>query len=156
MTELAINKRANFDYEVLEKYEAGLVLFGHEVKSVRKGNVSLSGAYVTLKAGPNGLPEAHLINAHISLYKYASTVEGYDPTRSRKLLLKAKDINYLLGKKKTQGLTLVPLRVYTKGSFLKLELAVCRGKKQYDKRDDLKKKDLDREKRRALKGERLD
>lgn len=153
---LAINKRANFDYETLDKYEAGLVLFGHEVKSVRQGNVSLAGSYVTFKAGPNGMPEAFLINAHISLYKHASTIEGYDPTRSRKLLLKSRDIEHLLGKKKEQGLTLIPLRIYTKGSFLKLELAVARGKKTHDKREDLKKKDLDREKRRILKGERLD
>ncbi len=153
---LAINKRATFDYEILEKYEAGLVLFGHEVKSVRSGNVSFSGSYVTLKDGPNGLPEAYLINAHISLYKYASTVEDYDPTRSRKLLLNKRDLERLFGKRKEQGLTLVPLRIYTKGSFLKLELGMGRGKKQYDKRDDMKKKDLDREKRRLLKGERLD
>lgn len=151
MSVLAINKRASFDYEVLDKYEAGIVLAGYEVKAVRAGNVNLKSAYVALRTDHGGLPEAYLINAHISLYKYASTVKDYDPTRSRKLLLKAKEINYLLGKSKEQGLTLVPLRIYTKSRFLKLELALAKGKKKYDKREDLKKKDLDREARAYLK-----
>lgn len=151
MPTLAVNKRATFDYEVLDKYEAGIVLAGHEVKAVRAGNVNLKAAYVTLQAGQGGLPEAYLINAHISLYKYASTVKDYDPTHSRKLLLKAKEIRYLMGKNKEQGLTLVPLRLYTKSRFLKLEFALARGKKKYDKREDLKKKDLDREARTMMK-----
>ena len=151
MSILAINKRATFDYEVLDKYEAGLVLAGFEVKAVRAGNVNLKAAYITFRAGKKILPEAYLINAHISLYKYASTVKNYDPTRSRKLLLKAKEINYLLGKTREQGLTLVPLRIYTKGRILKLELALARGKKKYDKREDIKKKDLDREARAMMK-----
>lgn len=153
---LAINKRANFDYEILDKYDAGLVLLGHEVKSLRAGNASLGGSYVTFKAGTKGLPEAYLINAHISLYKYASTIKDYDPTRSRKLLLKEKEINYLLGKKKEQGLTIVPLRIYTKNSFLKLEFGIGRGKKNYDKREDIKKRDLDREGRRTIRGDKMD
>jgi SsrA-binding protein len=153
---LAINKRANFDYEILDKYEAGLVLFGYEVKALRAGNASLGGSYITFKAGHRGLPEAFLINAHISLYKYASTIKDYDPTRSRKLLLKEKEINYLLGKKKEQGLTIVPLRIYTKNSFLKLEFGVGRGKKNYDKREDIKKRDLDREGRRAIRGDKME
>jgi SsrA-binding protein len=148
---LAVNKRAGFDYEVLDKYEAGLVLFGHEVKSVRAGNVNLKAAYITLKNDGARLPEAYLLNAHISLYKYASTIKDYDPTRSRKILLKSKEINYLMGKSKEQGLTLVPLRIYTKNRFLKLEFALARGKKKYDKREDLKKKDLDRESRAMMK-----
>jgi SsrA-binding protein len=151
MAILAINKRASFDYDVLDKYEAGLVLFGHEVKSVRAGNVNLKAAYITLRSDHAGLPEAYLTNAHISLYKYASTIIDYDPTRSRKLLLKAKEINYLMGKIHEQGLTLVPLRIYTKNRILKLEFALARGKKKYDKREDLKKKDLDRESRAILK-----
>ncbi len=151
MSVLAVNKRATFDYEVLDKYEAGLVLFGHEVKSVRAGNVNLKAAYITLRTDHAGLPEAYLINAHISLYKYASTIKDYDPTRSRKLLLKAKEIKYLLGKTKEQGLTLVPLRIYTKNRILKLEFGLARGKKKFDKREDLKKKDLDRESRAMMK-----
>lgn len=156
MPVLVTNKRANFDYEILDTYEAGLVLSGYEVKAVRAGNASLGGSYITFKAGNKGLPEAYLINAHISLYKYASTVKDYDPTRSRKLLLKEKEINYLLGKKKEQGLTIVPLRIYTKNSFLKLGFGIGRGKKKYDKREDIKTRELNRDKRRALKGERLD
>jgi SsrA-binding protein len=151
MPVLAVNKRADFDYEVLDKYEAGIVLAGHEVKAVRAGNVNLKAAYITLKNNGNKLPEAYLTNAHISLYKYASTIKDYDPTHSRKLLLKAKEINYLMGKSKEQGLTLVPLRIYTKSRFLKLEFALARGKKKYDKREDLKKKDLDRESRAMMK-----
>jgi SsrA-binding protein len=151
MSVLAVNKRASFDYEVLDKYEAGIVLAGHEVKAVRAGNVNLKAAYVVMQAGKGGLPEAFLINAHVSLYKYASTIKDYDPTHSRKLLLKAKEINYLMGKSKEQGLTLVPLSIYTKSRFLKLEFALARGKKKYDKREDLKKKDLDREERAMMK-----
>jgi len=153
---LVTNKRANFDYEILDKYEAGLVLFGHEVKAVRAGNVSLSGSYITFKAGPAGLPEAFLVNTHISLYKHTSGIADYDPTRTRKLLLGRKEIERLVNKKQEQGLTLVPLNIYTKNSFLKLQFGVARGKKRYDKREDIKRKDLDRDRRRALKGERLD
>jgi SsrA-binding protein len=148
---LAVNKRAGFDYEVLDKYEAGLVLTGYEVKAVRAGNVNLKGSYITLRTDGGGLPVPFLTNAHISLYKYASTVKDYDPTRPRRILLKAKEINYLLGKKQEQGLTLVPLNIYTKNRILKLEFAMARGKKKYDKREDLKKKDLDRESRAMMK-----
>jgi SsrA-binding protein len=151
MPVLAVNKRASFDYEVLDKYEAGIVLFGYEVKAVRAGNVNLKGSYITFLAGKNGLPTPFLTNAHISLYKYASTVKDYDPTRPRKILLKAKQIKHLMGKKREQGLTIVPLRIYTKSRFLKLEFALARGKKKYDKREDLKKKDLDREARTLMK-----
>jgi SsrA-binding protein len=153
---LAINKRANFDYEILEKFEAGLVLFGHEVKSVRAGSVSLGGSYVAFKAMPNGIACPQLINAHITLYKYASTIKDYDPTRTRNLLLKEKEINYLVGKKKEQGLTLVPLRIYTKSRFLKLEFGLARGKKKHDKRDDIKKRETDRYAKRAIRGEKVD
>lgn len=143
---LAINKRANFDYNILEKYEAGMVLFGHEVKSVRAGHAGLKGSYISLKkAKDGGLPELYLIKAHIPLYKYASTVEDYDPERERKLLLKQKEILRLTSKKKEQGLTLVPLKIYTKNSFLKLEFGIGKGKKKYDKRETIKKRDVDRQ-----------
>ncbi|MFA5248533.1 MAG: SsrA-binding protein SmpB [Patescibacteria group bacterium] len=148
---LAINKRADFDYEILDKYEAGLVLLGHEVKSARAGNASLKGSFVVFQHGPGKLPQPALINAHISLYKYASTIKDYDPTRPRRLLLGSKEIARLLGKKLEKGLTLVPLRLYTKNRFLKLEFGIGRGKKKYDKRADLKKKDLDREVRGIIK-----
>lgn len=141
---LAINKRANFDYEILTKYEAGLVLLGHEVKSVKTGHISLKGSYITLKkSGKNKLPELYLINAHIPLYKHASSTKDYEPTRPRKLLMKKKEIKHLVGKKQEQGLTLVPLKIYTKHSFIKLEFGVGRGKKKYDKREIIKKREVE-------------
>jgi SsrA-binding protein len=151
MPTLAVNKRAGFDYEVLDKYEAGLVLAGFEVKAIRAGNVNLKAAYVTFRSDKAGLPVPYLTNAHISLYKHASTVKDYDPTRPRKILLKAREIKHLMGKIKEKGLTIVPLSIYTKSRFLKLEFALARGKKKYDKREDLKKKDLDRENRAIMK-----
>lgn len=149
---LAKNKKAYFDYEVLETYEAGLKLLGHEVKSVKNGRVSLKGSFVVLKQqGENRLPEFFLINAHIPLYKQAGDIKDYDPYRDRKLLLNKKEIRYLLGKKQEKGLTLVPIKLYTKHGFIKLEFGLARGKKKYDKREDLKRKDLDRQKRELLK-----
>lgn len=145
MPVLAVNKRANFDYDIQETYEAGLVLLGHEVKSVKTGHVSLKGSFVTFKKTKNkNLPEAYLTNAHIPLYKFAGAVKNYEPTRSRKLLLKKKEIAYLLGKKDEQGLTLVPIKIYTKRSFIKLEFGVGKGRKKYDKREVIKKRELDR------------
>lgn len=145
MPVLAVNKRANFDYDIQETYEAGLVLLGYEVKSVKTGHVSLKGSFVTFKKGAGkSLPEAYLTNAHIPLYKHAGKVSSYEPTRPRKLLLKKKEINYLAGKKLEQGLTLVPIKIYTKRSFIKLEFGVGKGRKKYDKREVIKKRELDR------------
>lgn len=151
MPTLAVNKRANYDYEILERYEAGLVLFGHEVKSVKTGHISLKGAYVTLKQTGKSLPELYLINAHIPLYKKASTVKDYDPYRARKLLLRKSEIKRLVGKKQEQGLTLVPIKVYTKRSLVKLEFGLGRGKKKYDKRELIKKRETDKKIRRLMK-----
>jgi len=144
MPTLAINKKASFDYELLEKYEAGLVLFGHEVKSVRSGQASLKGSYLSIR-NINGKSELFLIGCQIPPYKQAGTLPDYDRARERKLLVKRKEINRLLGKKKEEGLTLVPLKIYTKHSFLKLEFAVGKGKKKYDKREALKKRDVERD-----------
>jgi SsrA-binding protein len=144
MPTLAYNKRANFDYEILDSYEAGLVLFGHEVKSVKTGHVSLKGSYVTIKKSGHTIPEIYLINAHISLYKKASNVKNYEPTRPRKLLLKKNEIKHLIGKKDEQGLTLVPIKIYTKHSKIKLEFGIGRGRKKYDKREVIKKREVDR------------
>ncbi len=151
MSVLAVNKRARFDYNILAKYEAGLVLLGHEVKSIKTGHISLKGAYVTVKSGRKNLPELRLINAHIPLYKYAASVKVYDPTRPRKLLLNKNEIKHLLGKKKEQGLTLVPLKIYTKHSLIKLEFGVGRGKKKFDKRETIKKRELERQARTLIK-----
>ncbi|MDD4901270.1 MAG: SsrA-binding protein SmpB [Patescibacteria group bacterium] len=151
---LAVNKRANFDYDIQEIYEAGLVLLGYEVKSIKTGHVSLKGSYVTFKqARGKGLPEAFLTNAHIPLYKFAGDRPSYDPLRSRKLLLKKKEIRYLMGKKQEQGLTLVPIKIYTKHSFIKLEFGVGKGRKKYDKREVIKKRELDREVRTLTKNQ---
>jgi SsrA-binding protein len=149
MTVLAVNKRAHFDYEILGTYEAGVVLFGHEVKSIKTGHVSLKGSYVTFKSavGAAKLPEIYLVNAHIPYYKFAAPSEQYDPYRSRKLLLKKNELRYLVGKKQEKGLTLVPLKLYTKRSLIKLEFGIGRGKKQHDKREAIKKRDVERQMR---------
>jgi SsrA-binding protein len=145
MSILAINKRANYDYEILEKYEAGLVLLGYEVKSIKTGHINLKGSFVTIKnVKGKKFPQVYLINAHIPLYKYAGTVKDYDPYRSRKLLLHKNEIKHLIGKKQERGLTLVPLKIYTKHSFVKLEFGLGRGKKKFDKREAIKKRELDR------------
>ena len=142
---LAVNKRANYDYEILKKYEAGLILLGHEVKSIKTGHISLKGSFVTIKhAKNNKLPGLYLINAHISLYKQAGSIKNHDPYRSRQLLVKKSEIKHLIGKKQEQGLTLVPLKIYTKHSLVKLEFGVGRGKKKYDKRENIKKREADR------------
>lgn len=143
---LADNKKALFDYDILEKYEAGIVLFGHEVKSVKGGHISLKGAYVTFHNG-----EPFLTGAHISRYKPAAGVKDYDPERSRKILLKNKEIRHLLGKKDEKGLTIVPIRVYTKQSKVKVEIGVGRGKRQFEKKEKIKTRDIEREIKRTLK-----
>jgi len=142
---LAVNKRVNYDYKIIEKYEAGLVLLGYEVKSIKTGHISLRGSFVTVKQAKNKkLPELRLINAHIPLYKCASTIKDYDPYRSRQLLVKKSEIKHLIGKKQEQGLTLVPLKIYTKHSLIKLEFGVGKGKKKIDKREAIKKRETDR------------
>lgn len=148
MPTLATNKKALHDYLVLEKIEAGIQLSGAEVKSVKGGSVNLKGSYVTIDGGG----QAWLIGAHISAYRAAGADQkGYDPTHSRRLLLHKKEIGYLIGKSHERGLTILPISVYTKGSLIKLELAVARGKKQYDKRETIKKRETDRTIRRMLK-----
>ena len=140
---LTINKRASFDYELLEKFEAGLVLTGPEVKSIKTGHISLKGSYVTFKRTNKELPELYLTNAHIPLYKHAR-VENYNPERPRKLLLKKSEIRYLVGKAQEKGLTLVPIKLYNKNNLIKLEFAIARGKKKVDKREAIKKREIER------------
>jgi SsrA-binding protein len=147
MTVLAHNKRANFDYQISETYEAGLVLTGQEVKSVKIGHISLKESFVTVKDS-----ELFLTNAHITPYKHAGEIKNYEPTRPRKLLLKKSEIRRLIGKVHTEGLTLVPIRVYTKKRLLKLEFGVGKGKKKFDKRQDLAKKEVKRNMERELRG----
>jgi len=137
MTVIATNKRAYFDYEILENFEAGIVLTGQEVKSIKTGHVSLAGAYVTMKDN-----EAWLTNAHVSPYKMAGSLPGYEPTHSRKLLLRKHELMSLVGKIKQKGLTLMPLKVYTKKGKVKLEFGLARGKKKYEKRELIKKREV--------------
>jgi SsrA-binding protein len=143
MPQLAQNKKASFDYELLDKYEAGLVLFGHEVKAVRAGQVSLKGSFISIRT-KDGRAELYLIGAQISPFKQAGPLPDYNPLRERKLLLKRQEISQLVGKKQIEGLTLIPLQIYTNHSFLKLEFAVAKGKKQYDKRATIKKREVER------------
>ncbi|OGF28412.1 SsrA-binding protein [Candidatus Falkowbacteria bacterium RIFOXYC2_FULL_47_12] len=145
MPDYAVNKRARFDYEILETLEAGLVLYGHEVKSIKTGHISLKNSFVTLKntAGA-GTPEAYLTSCHIPLYKHAGKMESYEPTRPRKLLLKRSQIKQLIGKTKEKGLTLVPLKVYNKHRLIKLAFGVGKGKKKIDKRESIKKRETER------------
>ncbi|MFH0779942.1 MAG: SsrA-binding protein SmpB [Parcubacteria group bacterium] len=147
------NKQAGFDYEILEKYQAGIVLGGQEVKSVKNGQMNLKGAYVAFKHVP--LTELYLINAHISAYKNAGPLPSYDPTRSRKLLLTKKEIKSLIGKSEQKGLTIAPLKVYTVRNLVKIELGLCRGKKRYEKKEKKKKQDVEKEIRRTLKNNRV-
>ena len=144
---LAENRRARYDYEILDTYEAGLVLHGYEVKSIKTGRVSLRGAYVVIKDN-----EAYLINTLIPPYQPANTPDDYNPERNRKLLLNKSEIKSLIGKSKQKGLTLVPLKLYTKRGKIKLGLAVAKGKREIDKREAIKKRETKREVQRKLRG----
>ena len=145
MSTYAKNKKAYFDYEILETLEAGLVLTGQETKSIRSGNAHMKGSFVTFHKD-----EAFVTNMHVGKYKYSGVLPDYVPDRSRKLLLKSKEISYLRGKSQEKGLTIVPLSLYTKGRRIKVEIGVARGKKKFDKRESLKKRDMDREARRSM------
>ncbi len=129
------NKKAFHDYFVDDRYEAGMILVGSEVKSLRQGSITLTDAYARFEAG-----ELWLVKAHISPYKYANR-ENHEPERPRKLLLHKWELKRLRGKLQEAGYTLIPLAVYFKGGKVKVELGLCRGKKLYDKREDLRKKE---------------
>ncbi len=143
---LVQNKKAYFNYEILEKLEAGIELLGFEVKSLKRGQGSLEGSHITVRGN-----EVFVINMQIPPYQPANTPKDYDPTRNRKLLLTKKEILDLAKTEGQKGLTIVPLSVYNKGRKLKLEIGIVRGKKKYDKRETIKKRDTDRELRRSLK-----
>lgn len=145
---LVENKRAYFDYEILQTLEAGIVLSGPEVKSVKRGTINLAGSYVTI----NNQGLVWLINMHIAPYPPAASIQqNYQPTRPRKLLLKQSEITYLLGKSKIRGLTIIPLKVYNKGGIIKIEIGLARGKKKWDKRETIKKREVKRKIRETLK-----
>jgi SsrA-binding protein len=143
---LADNRQARFQYEFLETFEAGVVLTGTEVKSIRAGKINLRDSYGLLRQG-----EAWLLNAHISPHSTTSAYFNHEPTRSRKLLLHKKEIRKLIGSVDREGLTLVPTKMYLKGGRVKVALALARGKKLHDKREDLRKKDDKRDMARAMK-----
>lgn len=146
MPTLARNKQAERDYHFVEEYEGGLALTGPEVKAARKGSIQLKGSYITVEHGA-----LFVKNMHIGKYAPAGPQEGYDPLRPRKVLVHAKELKSLIGKKQAQGLTIMPISVYTKGNFVKLGFAVARGKKLYEKRDQIKKRDDERRMRTAMK-----
>jgi len=147
MPHYAENRKARFNYEILEKYETGIEFLGTEVKSVRDGQMSLEGAFVIVRGG-----EAFLINANIPPYQIKNAPKDYDPLRNRKLLLTKKELDILAGSEKNKSLTIVPISVYNKSRKIKLEIALVKGKKKFDKRETLKKRDTDREIRREYKG----
>ena len=140
------NKKVYLNYEIQETFSAGVELFGFEVKSLRKKQGSLEGAYIIARGN-----EVFLIGATIPPYQPTNTPDNYDPARNRKLLLTKKEIERLSSFEKQKGLTIVPISVYNKGIKIKIEIGVAKGKKKYDKRESIKKKDTERDLKRTLK-----
>lgn len=143
---LVTNKKAYLNYEILDKWEAGIELFGFEVKAIKNNQGSLDGAHVSVRGS-----EVFLINFDLPPYQTKNTPLDYDRVRVRKLLLTKKEILNLQNEGSKKGMTIVPLGIFLKGNKLKIDIALARGKKKYDKREDLKKKDADREIRREMK-----
>ena len=131
-----INRKARHTYQLLEDFEAGMVLHGSEVKSIKNNRMDISSAYVTVRNG-----EAYLLNASIPKYEYAAIEQNYDPLRERKLLLHKREIHSLTSKLKAPGLTLVPVKVYTKRNRIKLRFSLAKGKTEFDKRETIKRRD---------------
>jgi len=146
MNDISVNRRAHFDYEILSTYEAGIALFGFEVKAVKTGRINLAGAYALIRGG-----EAWLLNATIPPYQAANTPLDYDPTRTRRLLLHKSQITELIGATAEKGLTMVPLKVYTERNRVKILLGLGRHKKKGDKRESIKRRETNREIERTLK-----
>ncbi len=137
---IASNKKAHFDYNLFDKYEAGICLLGTEIKSIRKGQINLKDSYIKITDNL----EAYLINCHISPYEFGN-IYNHDPKRDRKLLLNKKEILKILNKVKQEQYTIVPIQMFFSGRWAKLEIALAKGKKLYDKRDAIKKKDIKRD-----------
>lgn len=146
MANYAENRRSRFDYEIIQKYEAGIELLGSEVKSVRAGQMSLEGSFVIIRGG-----EVFLINANIPPYQIKNAPKDYDSLRNRKLLLTKKEIGELAESDKNKSLTVVPISVYNKDRKIKINIALVKGKKKFDKRESIKKRETEREVRRELK-----
>lgn len=141
------NRQARYLYEIIDTYEAGIQLTGTEVKSIRLGRVNLKDGYVFIRDG-----EAWLVNVHISPYQTTGAYFNHEPRRDRKLLLHKKEINKLIGLLEQKGLTLVPLKMYFKGEWVKVSLGLGRGKKLHDKRETIKRREDKREMARVMKG----
>ena len=139
------NKKTAYDYEVLEKYQAGLVLIGQEVKSIRSGLAHLAGSYIVIRDG-----QAELIGVKIPPYQPKNAPESYNPEQSRKLLLNKKELQYLAGKAHERGFSLIPLKIYDSHGRIKLEFGLAKGKKKFNKKEKIKKRDVERNTRREL------
>lgn len=150
MEPLIENKTAPRNYEIKETFTAGIELKGYEVKSLRKKQGSLKGAHVTVRGG-----EAFLLNTHIPAYQPQNTPKGYDPNRKRRLLLTKKEIEKLAHVENQGGLTVVPLGLYNINGLIKVKVAIARGKKKHDKREDIKRRDVERDIQRTLKNKNL-
>lgn len=146
MKTIAENKKAYFNYQILEKFEAGISLIGQEVKSLKTRGLNLAGSYIVPKN-----EEFYWVGSKIPPYQPKNIPANYNPERSKKLLLRKSEIKYLIGKSKQKGLTLIPLRVYTKNGKIKLEFGVGKGKKVFDKKELIKKRSVEREIERTLK-----
>lgn len=149
MQSFITHRRARTDFEILDTYEAGMELFGFEVKAIRSSKGALEGAHVVIRGG-----EAYLVGASVSAHQPANTPGTYDPERTRRLLLSQKEIDTLSRKSGQKGLTIVPISVYSNGRNIKLKLAVARGKKKLDKREVLRKRDAERRIERTLKNQK--
>jgi len=148
MDNYAQNKKALFDYEILETFEAGIQLEGFEVKAVRQGYAALSGTFITMRG-----EEAYLTNCSIAPYQPGNTPSSYDPARPRKLLLHKKELKRLMGIVQQKGLTIVPLKLYNKNAMVKIEIGIARGKRVYEKREKMKKRTAEREIEREMKSQ---
>lgn len=146
MKVLAENKKAHFNYQILEKYEAGIALNGQEVKSIKLGRINLLGSYVIIRNG-----EVYLTGASVPPYQPKNAPSDYDPQRTKKLLLRKTEIDYLFGKSQQKGLTIVPIKVYTNNGKIKVEIGIGKGKKVFDKRETIKKRETQKEMERELK-----
>jgi SsrA-binding protein len=142
---ITVNRKARHEYAILQTFEAGIVLVGTEVKALRQGKANLVDSYANLKDG-----EVWLYGAHISVYEQGN-INNHEPTRTRKLLLNKSEIKKLIGKVKEKGLTLIPLRLYFRNGKVKVELALAKGKKVYDKRESIAKRDMQRDQERKVK-----
>ncbi len=149
MANFAENKKAKFDYEILDEYEGGLELFGHEAKSIRTKGADISNAHIVVRGG-----EVYLVGASIPHYQKTAQLEKYDPERIRRVLVNKKEIIELKNEEAKKGLTVVPISLYNKGRLIKLRFAVVKGKKKFDKREKIKERDTKRDMERTLKNSR--